>query len=182
MGERAPPDVHIGQDIWVWCDQSERWQSAPVTKITTYAEKQNGFQVQIDSRLLKFKKNEYGTKWREIESLYNWDQFVIQAQQAEKLITDGLSEEDVKSQVRKMMLQEFGEDGPDLADANVVNELPTKRQKMEEDVRRDGVESLRDAYTTMMGAVDSLQRALTDHIDRHHSVSLATPEDGEDRE
>lgn len=123
----------------------------------------------------RFKKNEYGTRWKELEQMFSWHQFALQVQQAEQLMNQGLSEEDVKSQVRSKMLEEFGQDGPDLADAEVVAELPAKRQKLEDDVRRDGVQSLRNAHQNLWTTVSEFQRALSDHMKRHPPAAGTPP-------
>lgn len=107
--------------------------------------------------------------------MFSWHQFALQVQQAEQLMNQGLSEEDVKSQVRSKMLEEFGQDGPDLADAEVVAELPAKRQKLEDDVRRDGVQSLRNAHQNLWTTVSEFQRALSDHMKRHPPAAGTPP-------
>ena len=53
MNEGAPPDVQMEQEVWVLTEEQQVWQVAVITKITSYAEKQNGFHVQIDGKLMK---------------------------------------------------------------------------------------------------------------------------------
>ena len=121
------------------------------------------------SRAISFNRNEMGTKWAKLANAMNpplpdWSKLASEVKSAEGYMRDGITlpEEMVRARVHTKMQEHYGQAGPDLADPEILSELPAKRKKFADDVQHDALKPMRDAYRNMMLAIAAFQHEIKD--------------------